>query len=198
MCWLEDSHIRRLPVASREDLRTANFHEALARYLELLDVAEAEDDLLPTIAALTDIALNLNYNDSAPIYNTPIDPWKGNSIATADGCANDAQVMDEVVKMLQTVGIDKIPDSTEEGLAVIEDLTDAISRGMDKVYLDVNEVPAGLPTNDSEVDTFARITRILQLQKLRDLQDDINDVIAHMQSITADPKTDVRRGKVGR
>ena len=44
----------------------------------------------------------------------------------------------------------------------------------------------------------AKILRLLHIQDLRRLQTMINECIVAIQSITANPKTDTRLGKVGR
>ena len=44
----------------------------------------------------------------------------------------------------------------------------------------------------------AKILRLLHIKELRDLQTKINETIASIQSITANPKTDSSLGRVGR
>ena len=44
----------------------------------------------------------------------------------------------------------------------------------------------------------AKILRLLHLTNLRKLQSDINNTIELVQSVTANPKTDTKSGKVGR
>ena len=44
----------------------------------------------------------------------------------------------------------------------------------------------------------AKILRMLHLAQLRKLQSDINNTIELVQSVTANPKTDTKLGKVGR
>jgi len=50
---------------------------------------------------------------------------------------------------------------------------------------------------DTTVDTAAKILRLLHIKELRDLQTRINETIVSVQSITANPKTDTKLGKVG-
>lgn len=179
-------------------MRSSNFRIALVNYLTLLDAPEANDDLLPTVQWLTDFALNLCYSDAAPIYNTPVDPWQGNMIPTLEGCADDPEVMKQVCMMLKTMGIEQVPESAEEGLNVVADVTESLSRGLGDATMNLSDMPLGFSTGDKAVDTCAKVLRVLQLRRLRDLQDGINDTIGNMQRITANPKTDAKRGKVGR
>lgn len=62
----------------------------------------------------------------------------------------------------------------------------------------LDELPLGFTTGDGAVDRFAKIVRVLHVRQLRELQDGINDDVARMQQVTANPKTDVKLGKVGR
>ena len=53
-------------------------------------------------------------------------------------------------------------------------------------------------TMDPVMKEAAKILRLLHLTNLRKLQSDINNTIELVQSITANPKTDTKSGKVGR
>lgn len=56
----------------------------------------------------------------------------------------------------------------------------------------------GMNQNDPDVEQAARILRLLQIQRLRELQTVINETIVEAQDfITTEPKTDTRLGKVG-
>lgn len=51
--------------------------------------------------------------------------------------------------------------------------------------------------NDADLDEAAQILRLLQVHSTRNLQTVINETIANVQQLTADPKTDTKLGKVG-
>ena len=51
--------------------------------------------------------------------------------------------------------------------------------------------------NDYVLNKCAKILRLLYVHDLRQLQTNINEIIAAVQSITANPKTDTTLGKVG-
>lgn len=76
------------------------------------------------------------------------------------------------------------------------DTVEADEGKSEKLVLD--ELPLGFSTGNAAVDRFARVVRVLQVRQLRELQDAVNTVVAQMQTVTADPKTDSRLGKVGR
>jgi RLL motif containing protein 1 len=50
---------------------------------------------------------------------------------------------------------------------------------------------------EKALDDAARIMRLLFVKDLRSLQTAMNECIVSVQSLTADPKTDTRLGKVG-
>lgn len=50
---------------------------------------------------------------------------------------------------------------------------------------------------DADLDEAAQILRLLQVHSTRNLQTVINETIASVQQLTADPKTDTKLGKVG-
>lgn len=62
----------------------------------------------------------------------------------------------------------------------------------------VMEMPLGFETNDQILDKAAKVLRLCFIHDLRDLQTKINEIIVAVQTITANPKTDTRLGKVGR
>ena len=51
---------------------------------------------------------------------------------------------------------------------------------------------------DYILDEAAKVLRLLHISELRDLQTKINEAIVAVQTITANPKTDQKLGKVGR
>ena len=58
--------------------------------------------------------------------------------------------------------------------------------------------PLGFETGSAELDTAARVLRMLHVRELRRLQDAVNRAIVALQEFTANPKTDARLGRVGR
>lgn len=62
--------------------------------------------------------------------------------------------------------------------------------------IDDNSMPLKVG-RDSVLNNCAKVLRLLYVQDLRQLQTNINEIIANSQSITANPKTDTDLGKVG-
>ena len=56
----------------------------------------------------------------------------------------------------------------------------------------------GFDISDKDVNEAAKILRLLHSKEMRRLQTGINECIANIQSMTANPKTDTRLGQVGR
>lgn len=55
----------------------------------------------------------------------------------------------------------------------------------------------GLDFNDPVLNQATKMLRLLHIQNLRQLQTQINELIVAVQSVTANPKTDTKLGKVG-
>lgn len=195
ICWLEDAYIRRLPIPSRESLREQAFLPALKQYLAALDAPPPEDDLLPTVAYLTDLALHLHYQDSPHLYNTPHDPWEGRCVPVIPDAADDVAVLASVKQLTDTLGMPE-PDSAVDGLRALADIVESANSDGKEVSLD--EMPLGFETGDPAVDQAAKVLRLLYVRRLREVQDGINEIVAAMQNVTADPKTNSKLGKVGR
>eukprot|EP01079_Euglenida_sp_SAG-EU17-18_P004103 gene4103-746_t len=60
-----------------------------------------------------------------------------------------------------------------------------------------DSLPSGLSLNDPQLDQFVRVLRVLFTSDLRELQDIIDNALLEFQSLTEDPKTDARLGRVG-
>jgi len=64
--------------------------------------------------------------------------------------------------------------------------------------LPIDKVELGFETPDYISAEAAKILRLLHVNELRDLQDSVNQAVVAVQSLTANPKTDTKLGKVGR
>jgi len=62
----------------------------------------------------------------------------------------------------------------------------------------LQETDPGFDTGDYVLNHAAKILRLLYIHDLRDLQTRINECIVAVQSVTANPKTDTKLGKVGK
>lgn len=208
LVWLEDAHIRRLPIPKRALLRRKKFHAELQSYLRKLGLPPAEEsDLAPTVAHLIDLALSLCYSDNAVQLAVPPDPWNGRCVPVVPGAATDEAVIAAVKDLLAALDVDGQPVDAAEGAQVAADMVEALVSRTDDDEAEItgeegdaalDALPLGFSAGDPVMDRFAKVVRVLQVGRLRELQDSVNAAIAKMQAVTADPKTDSKLGKVGR
>jgi len=59
-------------------------------------------------------------------------------------------------------------------------------------------LPLGFTTGNDMLDSAATVLRMLYIEDLRTLQNDVNKLLVQVQEFTADPKTDSSLGRVGR
>lgn len=60
------------------------------------------------------------------------------------------------------------------------------------------DLDLGFDINDPVLNKAAKVLRMLYIHNLRDLQTKANELIVAVQTVTANPKTDTRLGKVGK
>jgi hypothetical protein len=66
------------------------------------------------------------------------------------------------------------------------------------VAFKLSDVPSGLKsTGDNKVDDALKILRMINVYRYRDLQTQVNEHLASLQELTADPKADTKIGRVG-
>lgn len=58
--------------------------------------------------------------------------------------------------------------------------------------------PLGFETGDAALDRAATVLRMLYVRDLRGLQSAVDRALVSVQELTADPRTDASKGKVGR
>ncbi|XP_074605140.1 RNA transcription, translation and transport factor protein [Brevipalpus obovatus] len=69
---------------------------------------------------------------------------------------------------------------------------------MDDKALTLDTTSLGFQVSDKQLERPAKVLRMLYLNDMRDLQNNINRTIVKIQEITAHPKTDSNLGQVGR
>ena len=80
-----------------------------------------------------------------------------------------------------------------------DDLEKKLGNGLNEVtFMSLDQIPVGFDTGNQELNHAARVLRLLLINDLRLLQNQINQLLVSVQSITAHPKTDTALGKVGR
>lgn len=205
VCWLEDAHIRRWSVAERAQLRCTPFAPALDAYSTALSLPDdCEKDVSIAVQYLLDVALSLYFEDCADMFNRPIDPWAGRVVPEVKGASGDADVHRAAHELLSALNVDSAELSAADAVHVAADIAeerlahDAPQPPREDSANNMDGLPLGFATGDPLVDRVATVMRLLHVAELRKFQNTINEVIANMQSVTANPKTNVRQGKVGR
>lgn len=192
--WLEDTHIRRLPVHDRLPLRRVRFHSALRTYLRILHAPNTSLTPEKALLYLVDLSLAITFAADASRYNRPVDPWAGRCVPVTPGSARDPQVAVAVAPIAATLQLP--PGTPTEQLLAAAALLE--HRPPATACADLADLPLGFSSGDVEVDQIATVLRILCLRRLRHVQDQVNCMLTDMQGITADPRTDSKLGKVGR
>ncbi|VDP18445.1 unnamed protein product [Schistosoma margrebowiei] len=181
--WLEDRLIRALPAEAR--LRDVQSSEWTSYLNKAVKCPFNESNSWAMLDWLLSKALLLEYNSS-----------------------NSDEFKENVLKMAKLLQIPAHPDIKilfKAVCLVIEQklevniLNDAIKNyGTSKVdMLKLDDVCLGFSVQDPHVKAAAIALRLLNVDRLRKLQNQANASIVHVQKLTADPKTDERLGKVG-
>ncbi|CAG0886812.1 unnamed protein product [Darwinula stevensoni] len=217
--WLEDRKIRHYKMDQRGALRATdslNWSEAFQSYLRDLACPLSQDDLSGVTDWLLGYAIRLEYGDQ-------VDKYKG---VTADTMQerkakvpkvvstnpldsldfNDPSFIKGVEALAKILNVPKHPDHLVMLNACsrlvknylspeAQQMNSALSEGKP---FPIQEADLGFDTGDYVLNQAAKILRLLYIHDLRDLQTKINESIVAVQTITANPKTDTRLGKVGR
>ncbi|XP_072023762.1 RNA transcription, translation and transport factor protein-like [Amphiura filiformis] len=209
--FLEDQKIRFYKIEEREGLRnfqSKDWPKALTKYLKDLECpADLVDDRHAACDWLLAHAVRLEYGehlekykdtttDSIPQGLSKDDPFGHMDVNSPDFKAGLASVC-------QMLNIPRHPDPTTMlqavSILIKERLSDEsqveVEEGVD---FDLKNYDLGFETKDYILDEAAKVLRLLHISELRDLQTKINEAIVAVQTITANPKTDQRLGKVGR
>ncbi|CAL1266394.1 unnamed protein product [Larinioides sclopetarius] len=216
--WLEDQVIRQYAIEDRAPLRkiaSPDWENAFKTYLNAVscpfsDSEEVADWLLG-------LAVRLEYGDNVEKYkaitaasvnqtSTNIPQVKAkNPLDNMD--FESAEFKGHVKSLAQLLGVSPHPDHLETLSACCAVIQQSFSKeALEKrknakkggKSSSLMEAPLGFETNDAVLDKAAKILRLCFIHDLRDLQTKINEIIVSVQSITANPKTDTRLGKVGR
>ncbi|XP_034489189.1 RNA transcription, translation and transport factor protein [Drosophila innubila] len=218
--WLEDQKIRYYTIEDREKLRNLDdmklWEEAYKQYCIDLNMPPYETQL-EQLTCIIGHAMRLEYLDDPSQYESinaqeAREP-KNNGMQTQqkvqtifDGKIN---VHDkEFIAGVRTLATKlKVPHHPNH-LLQLEAVARIVHERLGPSAKDRQPI-AGTPfpfdkgndvvsANDPTLDYPMRILRLLQIQSLRQLQTHINETIVAVQSLTANPKTDTKLGKVGR
>ncbi|CAN8062326.1 unnamed protein product [Agarophyton chilense] len=202
ICWLEDAYIRRYDIPDRRSLRKTDYHSALNAYLRLLDApASAHASSIAARNFLIDLAIKLHYKDHAAKFNAPFDPWQSRRLPVVCNVSKASDVSTAIESLRNALELPHVEDvNSAHVAAAAADAIEIVTRDaltFDTQY-NIDNMPIALETSDETVHRATCAMRLLFVRRLRALQDEINSSISAMQSITADPHTDVKLGKVGR
>ena len=78
---------------------------------------------------------------------------------------------------------------------VFENNCNSTQNANEKLY---QTPPLGLETGDKAVNQAALVLRLLHIEELRELQNEVNRAIVETQKLTANPITNTKLGRVGR
>ena len=219
--WLEDNKIRFLPIDNRESLKATDFKEfkrALFNYLTSMGCPYGMKDINSTLAWLLGRAVRGEYSEALvefPELNTA-DFQGARAIRKAETAAESAGEyklplpsadLPEFKQLIKDLCDNlKIPPHDNhilrlQAAAHLIAKRDGINSGKE----DQSRKPIGLTPSDlgfdlghPGLDQAAMGLRLLHQSELRNLQTRINEIIVKVQSVTADPRTDERLGRVGK
>ncbi|XP_069118119.1 RNA transcription, translation and transport factor protein-like [Argopecten irradians] len=215
--WLEDQKVRHYKIENRTALRNINggdWTKALQSYLEELGCPYQLAERTVLIDWLLGYAVRLDYGDSVDQYKTVTpDSVKVKAAAPAGSTNpldnldfNDADFKAGVASLSMILKVPPHTDHLEQLKAICLLVKDRLSKeAIEKtssqpkgVQVPLDKTELGFETGDYIINEAAKIVRLLHIKDLRDLQTKINAAIVGVQTITANPKTDSRLGKVGR
>lgn len=218
VAWLEDQKIRHYKLEERAALRALDapgWMQAFETYLQDLACPHKGTDTKTVLDWLLGMAVHLEYSDDPDKYVEASKKAEQDTGAPKMVHANplddldfDCQEFRQGVQALaQYLGVTQHPDHlvTLQGVCALiqERLSttgqEAIKqRSKQGTPYPLKESSLGFDTGDPVLNQAAKVLRLLYVQDLRDLQTRINEAIVAVQTITANPKTDTRLGKVGR
>ncbi|VDP35638.1 unnamed protein product [Schistosoma mattheei] len=202
--WLEDRLIRALPAEARlRDVQSLEWTSYLNKYLQAVKCPFNESNSWAMLDWLLSKALLLEYNSSRNTQHSSIS--ENPTISTNAFNNIDGGLISKYYLRCGKLCILLMFSITKAICLVIEQklevniLNDAIKNyGTSKVdMLKLDDVCLGFSVKDPHVKAAAIALRLLNIDRLRKLQNQANASIVHVQKLTADPKTDERLGKVG-
>jgi len=220
--WLEETKIRHYSIEQRAGLREIDGEEAWKQafraYLNDLEFDETmtqfnEAELKVAMEWLVSKAISLEYNDKKDLYNAKTPSWTKSVCARISLTEENQGILRDLASLVGRQS-DGIEDPGMMANVVLSEVEKRFSRmatanaikaskrakgteDVDETKLTSKHCAIGLSTGNANVDKACRLLRLAYIQKLRTLQDRINRGLAQGQSLTANPKTNTRLGKVG-
>ncbi|CAD5220062.1 unnamed protein product [Bursaphelenchus okinawaensis] len=214
ICYLEENVFRQCYGKGRNFVYTEDvteFNEKLPKYLESLNcplevVNGIKEELVNWIL---DIAIDKAYviegaNTVTALNLETINNQKGKVMEMENHLKESIQLSsgefrEKLKDFLVFLGLSKV-DHKENGVllkTILSYIDEALKNGkrpLEKCdYLNLDDLPA--INDDKSLDHAFKIINLLNVNQFRELQTKINELIVNVQSITADPKTDLKLGK---
>eukprot|EP00054_Salpingoeca_dolichothecata_P033704 m.267875 g.267875 ORF g.267875 m.267875 type:complete len:245 (-) comp34703_c0_seq1:49-783(-) len=214
--WLEDTKIRFYKIEERADLRQVDGAEWNAAFLKFLkdlecprpfsDFSSDQFTRISVLDWLLSHAVLLEYSDDAEQFNatnvqetapTELPPIEPTSAEFKAGLAQVAKLVkipahdDQLVlRAVASLVQNKLSQQAVSSALALKNEKPK-SQPLSKTSL-------GFDAKDPALNEAGKILRLLHIQDLRQLQTQVNEVIALAQSLTANPKTNAKLGQVGR
>lgn len=208
--FLEDRVIRHYEIKERDELRNRKrfFEEAFERYMISLKC--------PTHIIKSTNMLQLQW---FVIYSISLMFEEFISVERSE--VREKPEIKETTKILKKLALDAeiaITDETtpKQMLQSLNNMEEHLKKGISKAIIpknkesllsstkqnvssfDIEKLPLGFTTGEKELDNAATILRMLYIEDLRKLQNEVNEMLVQVQEFTANPKTDSSLGRVGR
>ncbi|XP_069681936.1 RNA transcription, translation and transport factor protein [Periplaneta americana] len=218
--WLEDQKIRHYKIEDRKvlrDINSSDWTKAFKQYRDDLACPVQSEKSAELLEWLLAFAVRLEYADNVDKYkNQTSDKVKKNELNTPKVVsANPLDNLDfesadfkkGVNALAQLLRVTTHPDH----LITLKAVSKVVCQRLSAEALEnpgtiivkgkpfpFQEADLGFDTGDYMLNQAAKILRLLYIHNLRDLQTRINESIVAVQSVTANPKTDTKLGKVGK
>jgi len=206
--WLEDRKIRELDISERDVLRidSPEYDSEISSYLNRVGCPIIYDPhhLEDAFTWLLSHAIAVEYEDCAEACNN----LENSMDAGEDGFDTD---IDDLGRAVENLGVmlklqrkldEDIPDylcRINKAIRLfLSPCSALVSSACIEESVSVLDFPLGFDVGDELLNQMCVVLRMLHLWDFRELQTDLNSLIALGQEYTANPKTNTALGKVGR
>ncbi|CAL7941993.1 unnamed protein product [Xylocopa violacea] len=219
--WLEDQKIRQYDIQNRKelrDLKSQNWPQAFAKYCKdvncpisnnMIDQLEwlvghaiwleAENNVEEYSQNVKEMKLKIKQEAMVPQLKSknPLDNLDFDSNQFKEGTYSVAKLLRIPRHPNHLITLKACSKLVQRRLnsECLQNPNSKIIRGKPFPVMNINP---GFQLKKPAVENAAKILALLYIQDIRNLQTKINEVIVRVQTITANPKTDTKLGKVGK